>query len=55
MELLRYIQYECSLVILDLMDPTTFNFNMHHLNELDIVFNGSYYIIHPYTSLLDTI
>ena len=41
MELLRYIQYEFSLVILDLMDPTTFNFNMHHLNELDIVFNES--------------
>ena len=39
MELLRYIQYESSLVILDSMDPITFNFNMHHLNELDIVFN----------------
>ena len=40
MEPLRYIQYS-SLVILDSMDPITFNFNMHHLNELDIVFNES--------------
>jgi hypothetical protein len=23
------------------MDSITFNFNMHHLNELDIVFNES--------------
>ena len=41
MELLRYIQYESSFVILDSMDPITFHFSMHHLNELDIVFNES--------------
>ena len=36
-----YIQCESSLVILDSMDPITFHFSMHHLNELDIVFNES--------------